>query len=513
MCRSVWLRRQRAKTKHDGSRVALAAAKVALCQQRDALDVAENAMPLIELDKFPEDILHHILSQLPLRDAARAACVSHRFLRSWRRYPNLTFSWQAFGLNMNEGTRWEIAKKLVDIIHTILNNHSGTGVKTFELQGRPCRNVITGNQFDIWLQAAVKPGLVELDIDLPQIYDLNFEFPFSLLSVAASSLQSLSLSSCAFCPTLTIGCLRNLKKVCLRRVRITGEELGCLFSCAISLEQLEVSNCDGITSLNIPSHLQQLNVLQVNHCRNLQMIEIYAPKVSTFFFIGSPVKISVSNPSQIKKIVMSSQFYSSMFHYGLTKLHSIASNLQSLVLGSFAEALDMPAQPDKFFLHLRRLEILCPHAKYFDFFSLVSFLKICPALECFFLSACGPYFVPQDSNIEDPSADSSQIRSVTDFRLDNLKKVSIIGFCSSRSLIKLTCQILEISSSLQCLVMDTTAGYDIDNSGICRSLERKVVMEALRGVETIRRHVKGKVPSRVKLEILGPCPRCHIPKL
>ncbi|KAJ1257650.1 hypothetical protein BS78_10G011800 [Paspalum vaginatum] len=411
---------------------------------------------------------------------------------------------------MDEGTEYGRAKKLVDIIHTIVNNHSGTGVKTLKLLLRPCGSVITGNQLDNWLQAAVKPGIAELAMDLPLNSDLSFNFPCSLLSCAASSLQSLSLSSCAFCPTLMIGCLGNLRKVCPRAVRITEEELGCLFFCAISLEKLEVSQCDGITCLKIPSHLQQLSFLQVFLCRNLRVVEIYAPKVSTFSFTGPPTKISISNSSQMKNMTMDGQFYCGMFHHTLTKLHSIASNLQTLVLLSSKEAFGLPAQTDKF-LHLRRLKISCVGMECFDFFSLVSFLRVCPALEHFFLSACGPYVVPQDSNLEDSGADSSQISSVTDFHLDNLKKVSIIGFCSSRSLIKLTCQILKTSSSLQCIVLDTTRGYD--NSGICRNMDKKAVMESLRSAEAIKRYVKGKVPSRVKLEVLEPCTRCHLSKL
>lgn len=238
---------------------------------------------------------------------------------------------------MNEGSECGRAKKLVNIIDTILENHSGTGVKTLKLQVQPYRYVIKANRLDIWLQAAVKSGIEELSMDLPQIYGLNFNFPCSLLSCASSSLRSLSLSSCVFSPTLSIGCLRNLKNVHLLVVRITEEELGCFFSCAISLEKLEVSQCDEITCFKIPSHLQQLSVLWVFRCRNLQMIEIYAPKVSTFSFRGPPTKISISNSSQLKNISMNGAFCSGMFHHALTKIHSIVSNLQTLTLLSSKE--------------------------------------------------------------------------------------------------------------------------------------------------------------------------------
>lgn len=125
--------------------------------------------------------------------------------------------------------------------------------------------------------------------------------------------------------------------MCLTVVRITEEELGCLFSCAISLEKLEVSQCDGITFLKIPSHLQKLHILRVFLCRRLQVIEVYAPKVSTFLFRGPPMKISISDSSQPKRMTMNGECYSGMFHYALTKLHSIASNLQTLVLLSSKE--------------------------------------------------------------------------------------------------------------------------------------------------------------------------------
>ncbi|RLN13366.1 hypothetical protein C2845_PM09G00830 [Panicum miliaceum] len=478
-----------------GLRVSLATAKGPTCQHGDISEDSGNTIPVLELDKFPEDILHHILSLVPLRDAARAACVSRRFLRSWRRFPNLTFNWETVGLNFDKGPLYERAKKLANRIHHILENHSGIEVKTLKLQVRTCGDVIIANHLDIWLRAAVKSGIVELALDLPRIHNLRFNLSCSLISSVASSLQSFSLSYCAFHPTLTIGLLRNVKNVCLTLVHITEEELGCFLSCTTSLEKLEVSQCDDITCLKIPSHLQQLSILRVFLCRRLHMIEINA--------------LSINNSSQLRRMTMNGQCFSGMFQYALTKLQSIASNLQSLTLLSSRECFNMPSLPDKF-LHLRNLKIHCFVMENFDFFPLVSFLKACPALESFFLLAGRHLDVRRDSIMHQYS-DSSHTRRVAEVHQDNLKKVTITGFCSAKSLIELTWQILESSSSLQCLVLDTTSGYD--NTGICNNMERKAVMEALRGVEAIKKYIKGKVPSRVNLEVLEPCGRCHIPNL
>jgi hypothetical protein len=285
---------------------------------------------------FLQDVLHHIHSFVPLQDAARAACVSRRFLHSWRRFPNLTFNWKSLGMKIDE---LEIAKKLVDRIHSVLVNHSGSGVKTLNLYVRPCRNTVTANHLGIWLQAAVKYGIKEFVVDLPLDHGPEFNFSCSLLSCVAGSLQLLSLTSCAFHPTLMIGCLRNLKAVCLTLVNITEEELGCFLSCTTSLDKLEVSQCNEITMLKIPSHLPQLDFLRVFMCKKLQAIEIFAPNITTFVLRGPHVKMFISDSSLMKKMVLNGCYYSGMFQYALTKLHSIASNLQTLTLLSSREVL------------------------------------------------------------------------------------------------------------------------------------------------------------------------------
>ncbi|VAH07080.1 unnamed protein product [Triticum turgidum subsp. durum] len=442
-------------------RLSLAATKCPPCQEHDNPEVAKDTIQVIELDKFPEDILHHIHSLVPLRDAARAACVSRRFLRSWKCFPNLTFNWKTLGLNMQEGTPYDRAKKIVDRIYHILKNHSGIGVKILKLQVHSCSNVITANLLGIWLETAVKSGIVELAVDLPQDQSAKYDFPCSVLSCAASSIQSLAPSACAFRPTIIIDCFRNLKSLCLKLVLITEEELGCFFSCTISLEKLEVSQCNEITFLKIPSHLQQLCILRVFLCQKLQVVEIYAPKVATFMFCGPPTKISITNPSQLKIMTMDGSFYAGMFHHALTKLHSITSNLHTLVLCSSREVSRHYLRPE-----------------------------------------------PTSQKLD---VDSWHIRKIPGFRHDKLKKASITGINSSKSLIELTCQILKNSSSLECLVLDTTSGYG--NSGICGNMDREAVMDALEGVKAIKRHVEGQVPDGVNVEVLKPCDRCHISKL
>nr|TKV98879.1 hypothetical protein SEVIR_8G003125v2 [Setaria viridis] len=145
--------------------------------------------------ELPEDALQHIHSLMTMRDAARAACVSHRFLFFWRRYPNLAFNQeslavtrQPFLLSQDRG------KYVFSKAQHVLENHSGVGVKMLKLNLSTCsKKDIDINLLDGWLRAFIKPGITELAVLLPKCYELEYNFPSSLMSCdeAGSSLTSI----------------------------------------------------------------------------------------------------------------------------------------------------------------------------------------------------------------------------------------------------------------------------------------------------------------------------------
>jgi len=123
-----------------------------------------------------QDILHHIHSMLPMRDAARAACASRAFLHSWRCHPNLIFNKDTIGLKINgrgENFHHKIAR--------ILRKHSGIGLKTFNLDYTGMRGFNGTSYFDRWIQIALKPGIEKLTLCLPRTRKI-YNFPCSLLS-------------------------------------------------------------------------------------------------------------------------------------------------------------------------------------------------------------------------------------------------------------------------------------------------------------------------------------------
>uniref|UniRef100_A0A0E0INN1 At1g61320/AtMIF1 LRR domain-containing protein n=1 Tax=Oryza nivara TaxID=4536 RepID=A0A0E0INN1_ORYNI len=366
-----------------------------MCKRMNKLDVlhalsaVEVAKKYIEV-KVPSSVKFNILEPCERYRASMSHVTSAPVDEGNRTVlPLADVSTEAFNLNVCEGTSNEQAKKLVDRIGNILQNHSGTGVKTLKLDVSTCFKLITDDCINNWLHAAVKPGILEIAVKFSHDKPM-FNLSCSLLSCAGSSLQSVSFFSCGFHPTLRTSYFKNLRSVYFKFVHITSEELGCLLSSTVSLEKLEIAGCDQLTFLSIPSHLQQLTVLH--------MIEIYAPKLTTFYFRGPP-KILTGDSSCLKYMTLHGTYLSGIIQYARTKLHSLASNLQTLTLFSSKEA-----------------------GEYDD--------------------------VWQDPALEDSNADSLHIRRIPEFSHANLRRVSINRFFPSKSLIELTYLIIENASHM-----------------------------------------------------------------
>jgi len=223
---------------------------------------------------------------MPMREAARAACVSRAFLRSWRGRPNLIFNEDMIGLKPS-ACRVNFCRE----IDTILRNHSGIGVKIFKLVCRRiCEVDDTSRYLDSWLQVAVKPGIEELTVEQCYRVDMKHNVPCTLLTDGVqNSIRYLQLSCCAFHPTPELGPFRNLKSLLLRSVHILDNELEGFLSNSHALEKLDLNGCEKITCLKIPSILLQLHSLKVSCCLKLRVIESKARNLSCFISLKEGV--------------------------------------------------------------------------------------------------------------------------------------------------------------------------------------------------------------------------------
>lgn len=494
------------------------------CQQIYIISQGAQNMRQDLVLELPQDILHHIHSLLPLKDAARAACVSHAFLHSWRCYSTLTLSKETLGLT-HEKLGWfkEIEIHLIDKVDRILNNHRGTVLKTLKLDLFICDNIST-SYLDRWLQTSVKPGIEEVSLVVSTFMEKDYNFPCSILSdaIAARSIQSLHLHGCTFHPTVTLGWLRRLGTLQLYFLKINDEGLGHLLSKSLALEQLEICCCDEITCFKMPCKLQQLKFLRVARCDIIQLVEINAPKLSSFQYEGTQVEINVIDSTQLKDVELLHDKPFGTLCSAYAKLTTIAPNVRSLALRSRNEEFNMPVLPVKL-LHLKKMEItlfrsvsaLWPSC---DFFSLIPYLDAAPYLESFILR------VDQDGVGDDSvvSVGEDELRWKPEYRHHHLKRVMITGFCSTKSLVEFTRHILQHTSSLECLTLDTTIfcrrsfetwhateKYAASGTHKCYPMCTTALAKAQRATEAASRYIAGRVPSAVKYTILKPCIHCH----
>ena len=272
-----------------------------------------------------------------MRESARAACVSQTFLRSWRCYTNLTLTKETIFSKeiLHNGFLQIDITEFDNYIDHIMTNHSTDGVKTFMLELDGPYSAKHYDRLDRWLEIAVTPMTEELTLILLWSGEIKYSFPCSLLSDdgRGSMIRRLHLRNCDLRPTFELG-LRSLTMLHLCGVGITGDELGCLLSDSLALEQLELTYCDDIFRLEIPCLLQRFSYLEVTECRNLQAIESKAPKLSSFSFTGNQTQFSIGESLKVKSVKL---YCSWAMSYAIEQLNSCVANLENLTIHTFTD--------------------------------------------------------------------------------------------------------------------------------------------------------------------------------
>ena len=270
---------------------------------------------------------------MPMREAARAACVSRAFLHSWRCHPNLIFNKDTIGLKINghgENFHHKIGR--------IIRKHSGISLKTFNLDYSGMCGYNGSRYYDRWVQIALKPGIEKLTLWLPATKKI-YNFPCSDLSDGVrNSLQYLKLRSVALHPTVELGPLRSLTSLHFSNVTISWDELECLLCNSLALEQLEIISCAEIACLKVPSSLKRLSSLTVFSCYRLKLIESKAPNLSGLSLRGHRLNFPCMETFQVKKLTMT---YTNFIGDARGKLPSSMPNLETLVITSLSEVFSL----------------------------------------------------------------------------------------------------------------------------------------------------------------------------
>uniref|UniRef100_A0ACD5U063 Uncharacterized protein n=1 Tax=Avena sativa TaxID=4498 RepID=A0ACD5U063_AVESA len=158
------------------------------------------------------------------------------------------------------------------------------------------------------------------------------------------------------------------------------------------------------------------------------------------------------------------------------------------------------------FLHLKEFNLsLNGHgvSEAYDYFSLSSLLDCCPSLENIFLNVSHKC-VGHEAMSEDPTH-TRQMPGQQQH--SNLRSVTILGFCYAKSLVELTCYIVEKAAALlESLTLDIHGTCLVTVYGlVIGPMYEGKFEEAPRTLSAIRTYIQGKIPSTAKLNVLEPC--------
>jgi hypothetical protein len=107
----------------------------------------------------------------------------------------------------------------------------------------------------------------------------------------------------------------------------------------------------------------------------------------------------------------------------------------------------------------------------------------------------------------------SSMRLMPEHHHAMLKRVKIINFFSTKSLVELICHIVGAATSLELITLDTTQGSprcSVNKFGKCFLLCTQVLVEARQAILAFQTYIKPIVPPTVELNVLEPCSKCQV---
>ncbi|KAK9267894.1 hypothetical protein L1049_010331 [Liquidambar formosana] len=342
------------------------------------------------------DVLEHIFSYFPIKNAVRMGLLCTRLKKSWLYNRNFYFG--------RDFARGRVRGEIINIVSRIFSVHRGETIRCLRLYIEPAG---VETIVECWIKKAIDKHLEELDLD----FSLGLS-PFKL-SAEFLDIESLTVLKLCFCELdldlpLNLNGLRFLGTLALRNVSLTEELIENLFGYCMNLEVLELILCDRINLLNIfAEDHRRFKVLKVGECEDIFRIDIYAPTLCSFYYCGNVSYIHFySSTLQLKDAVlhfMPTRGYLLHLHMRnviLNLVHVTVLTMNSTFLeGLCSNTVDGELREMQFSLwNLKEFQLFMEGGSYCNPFDIVSFLKNCPRVEKIFIDfgdfsfECGYYW-------------------------------------------------------------------------------------------------------------------------
>ncbi|XP_020258791.1 putative F-box/LRR-repeat protein At5g54820 [Asparagus officinalis] len=301
------------------------------------------------LTALPDVLRVQILSLLPCRYAVRTGVLSKNWKILWKQRFNHTTTLKFGRKYQNPANQQE----LVNEIQNYMLAHENRKIETFHLYFHP--DTLNPETVCNWIERAIENGVEELYLDFSQgIVSLKptgklrtgrkkFKLPESVFQFNRS-LTSLSLSFCTLTGRYQFGYFDCLEHLQLQGINLNDTMLvKVLYNCP-KLQSLELRECMSLKYVEDIGSYSQIKKLTIVHCPNIEVIDILAPLLHSFHFLGKfPRKFTLAVPFLSDCIIMSTlREYEQITnnwevtllkHDSLQVLTTCSSSLQ-LILGS-----------------------------------------------------------------------------------------------------------------------------------------------------------------------------------
>jgi hypothetical protein len=213
------------------------------------------------ISQLPDEILSSILSFLTLKQACTTSVLSHRWKHLWQ------FFTGSLNFDYNPEQKWELERnKIVKRVNHILQLHRGSTIDEFKLCFKLDEHSI--NHIDGWIDFAISKRVKKLELNFsksPWHYTLTHDRFTTLMS-------------------LTLMCLH-----------VNGEILEQILSNCPLLERLHFDGCRELVNFKVCGSSLKLNYLHIFCCLELESIEIFAPNLGYFCYVGPKMELHLNH--------------------------------------------------------------------------------------------------------------------------------------------------------------------------------------------------------------------------
>ncbi|KAL6629125.1 hypothetical protein ACP70R_028890 [Stipagrostis hirtigluma subsp. patula] len=428
--------------------------------------LVKEKRPRLQLSDLPMDILHSIISRLPIREAVRTSTLSKHWKHVWCSRTNLKFSFKSMVYKKGSMVPRSSISEHVFIrrVDAVLKQHSGRGVERMEVDFSPLHSE-HAEHIDGWVKFAIASKANQLVLDFGGQYPGKepYSFPFQLFDATNGSyLQYMKLGSVSLKQPASIKVFLNLKKLDLVDVNVTDDELkAMLFNCNV-VEFIGISRCRMLTCVHTPHPLDHLKHLHISNCPLLQRIELSYGLITVEY---EGLLIPLAPPSTLRHVSIKSLDIRSALAYIFTGLPSTLPLLEMLTLRCYElKRATLLNKPPNFpnLRHLRlELNFVSVRKRSTDALDLAHLLEAAPLLENLEVHMWMDYKLQRYHKCH------GELRSLPPHPHAHLKLVNITGFYGQKDQLELALHILRNSNMLEAMKIDPRPMIAAINYKLC----------------------------------------------